>query len=99
MMHKILTVRGTYQQDMAGSYHYEHHKHGAVFEAACDAVNFKPGGHACWFWFNDTCCPIQFNDNSLILVDRWNEWREAFQKHDSSFNDKFRTWKAEEYSV
>lgn len=80
---QIKTNHGFFVEDGSGLWHYRHRDFGHVTSAAQDAIEHKPS--VAWFWFNDTPAPMYSEDSVDVLVNRWEEWRCAYQQEDKSF--------------
>ena len=74
----IVADLGVFNKDASGLWHYRYTKQTTVYEAAKDAIKYKPG--AAWFWFNGTPAPIMIGDTAGKLVARWKVWRSDYEK-------------------
>lgn len=86
-MLKKETEQGRFVQDQSGLWHYQCQKGRHVSDATEDALQNRPEGPV-WFWFNGTLAPIFPSDSPENLMDRWHEWRDAFQRNPRELRDK-----------
>ena len=59
---------------------------------AADALASKPAGAPCWFWFGYTPAPIALADTVPKLVERWVDWRRAYEGGGPAIMDRIWTW-------
>lgn len=86
-----LVVRAQWKRDPSGGHHWIGYVAGHVSNAAAVALATRPAG-TCWFWFNDTPSAIAPNDSVSGLVQRWQDWREAYRAGGPALLEKLRTW-------
>lgn len=78
-------MKENFRRDRAGLYHYVPHDSLTLGESAEEAIEIRPKARPAWFWFNNSPAPIYPEDSVQNLLDRWSQWRLAYQSHDDKF--------------
>ena len=79
-MERIYSQLGHFDLDPSGVWHYKCDTGATESLAADDALKHRPSA-PCYFWFREIYVPMERDDTVRMLVERFNDWFEAFKRN------------------